>query len=62
MLPKFYYFIYAGTVTLINYVLIYRKRKHASDLKLLNPYVVIVIILLGYVLMGVGGSIVREMH
>jgi hypothetical protein len=58
--PWYFYAIYF-IVTAINFFIVYKREKHTNYEKLLKPYVVIAIILIGYILMGIGGQITRDM-
>jgi DMSO/TMAO reductase YedYZ heme-binding membrane subunit len=58
--PSVYYYIAAAAILLANYLIVYRRGKQNEYYqKLINPYLVVAIIIFGYVLMGVTGQINR---
>ena len=58
---QWYFYSFYFIVTAINFLVVYRSGKHVYYEKLLNPYVVVILIIVGYVLMGIGGQVARDM-
>lgn len=58
---KFYMLAVLGILVLVNYFLIYRKAKQYDYYsKRINNYLVIILIVFGYVIMGIGGQVYRD--
>ena len=58
-IPNVFFYIAFFILIALNYLLVFRRRKqYANPIK---PYIVILIIVFGYILMGIGGQKNRHM-